>query len=65
MAVRASAFTFYGVQGTVYQAALSGPRVYDAAAVRLGDPRLSWTRASQLLMTLTDFTVIDLSDPTA
>jgi anti-sigma regulatory factor (Ser/Thr protein kinase) len=65
VAVRASAFTYYGVQGAVYQATLSGPRVYDAAAVRLGDPRLSWTRASQLLMTLTDFTVIDLSDPTA
>lgn len=65
VAVRASAFSFYGVQGAVYQATTSGPRVYDAAAVRLGDPRLSWTRASQLLMILTDFTVMDLSDPTA
>lgn len=65
VAVRVTSFAPYGVRGALYCAGRDKPYVFDAATVPLGDPRLPWIRASQLLMTLQEFTVVDLDDPDA
>ncbi|MFJ2646805.1 hypothetical protein ACIO1C_08795 [Streptomyces sp. NPDC087420] len=62
VALRVRTFTPYGVSGALFHATSSGPRPYDAGTVPLADPRLPWLRAGQLLMSLDDFTVIDLTD---
>lgn len=64
-ALRVRAFTRYGVTGALYVPGRPAPLAVDASKFRLGDPYLPWVRATQLLMTLTDFTVIDLNNPTA
>lgn len=65
VALRVRRFAPYGVSGALYHRGPKGPQPYGADTVPLTDPRLPWTRASQLLMSLDDFSVVDLDDPTA
>ncbi|AXI79065.1 hypothetical protein [Peterkaempfera bronchialis] len=64
-ALRVRAFLPYGVTGALYAPARPMPVTVNAGQFRLGDPHLPWVRATQLLLTLTDFTVIDPDDPAA
>lgn len=65
VALRVRSFAAYGVSGALYCRNFTEPLLYGAGTVALGDPLLPWIRASQLVMSLNDFTVIDLDDPTA
>ncbi|WP_175607687.1 hypothetical protein [Peterkaempfera bronchialis] len=60
-AVRVSTFTLWGVRGLLHRPGPTVPEPVDIALLRFGDPRLPWLRASQLVMHLREFTVIDLS----
>lgn len=64
-ALRVRELVRYGVTGALYAPARPVPVAVEAGQFPLGDPYLPWVRATQLLLTLTDFTVIDLNDPTA
>ena len=65
-AVRVRCFAPVGVNGALYGLSPEG-RVeeVDAMALTFTDPRLPYLRAHQLIMRLTDFSLIDLNDPTA
>jgi hypothetical protein len=65
VALRVRSFAPHGVNAALYQSARPAPVVVDVAVVPLGDPRLPWALASQLVMKLRDFTVIDVNDPAA
>jgi hypothetical protein len=63
VALRVRTFVPYGVRGALYATTRVGRRLYDVQTLRFGDPLTPWLRAGQLLMVLTDFTVIDINDP--
>jgi hypothetical protein len=61
VALRVRHFRSAGVSGILYRPGQPRPRVETATDLHFGDPRLPWFQASQLLLTLTDFTVVGLS----
>lgn len=65
VALRVRAFTPHGVSGALFAPTPAGPQIHDVAVAPLGDPRLLWVRAGQLLMGLRDFTVVDPDGPDA
>jgi hypothetical protein len=64
-AVRVRAFEPVGVNGVLYDRTPAGPKAVDAAPVPFGSPLMPYVRAHQLLLRLTDFHPIDLTDPDA
>lgn len=50
----------YGVSGILYRPGGERPQVYGVQTVPYGDPRLPWTEASQLIVRLTTYQVVDL-----
>ncbi|MFD8967370.1 hypothetical protein ACFV0C_20645 [Streptomyces sp. NPDC059568] len=61
VALRVRSFAVAGVHGALYRPG-SGvfPEMYDAGALRFEHWRIGWTLASQLMMELQEFTVVDL-----
>ncbi|MFJ2111904.1 hypothetical protein ACIOEX_08320 [Streptomyces sp. NPDC087850] len=59
-ALRVRAFAPAGVQGALYRPGHPSPVAVDAAGVAFGDPRIRWVCAGQLIMRLSEFTVVDL-----
>ena len=62
--VRVRAFSFYGVRGALYRPTAGPPQAIDAINLPFGDPRMPWMRAGQLIMRLTEFTVVGLESGT-
>ncbi|WP_232789010.1 hypothetical protein [Streptomyces odonnellii] len=59
-ALRVRTFVLAGVHGALYQPGGLYPVVYDAGGVAFESWRLGWVLASQLIMELLEFTVVDL-----
>ncbi|MXQ65467.1 hypothetical protein GQ466_15660 [Actinomadura rayongensis] len=62
--IRARAFALAGVRGNLHVPALPHPVPVRAYTAYYGDPALRWTKASQLLMRVTDYDVIDIDAAT-
>ncbi|WP_062209457.1 hypothetical protein [Streptomyces sp. NBRC 109706] len=59
-ALRVRDFHLAGVWGALYRAGFPLPVKSEAAGVSFDDPRVRWVRASQLIMRLDMYTVVDL-----
>lgn len=59
-AVRAQRFHLSGVYGARYLPALPQPQVIDVATLALDSARVAWLQASQLIIRLADYRVVDL-----
>jgi hypothetical protein len=58
--LRVHAFAPSGVHGALYAPGAAAPQAVEATNLSFGDPRMPWMRASQLVMRLSEFTVVDL-----
>lgn len=63
--LRVRAFIPYGVRGALYRPTAGPPQAIDAINLPFGDPRMPWMRAGQLIMRLTEFSVVDLESGSA
>ncbi|ANW18441.1 hypothetical protein [Streptomyces clavuligerus] len=63
VALRARSCTPAGVHGIVYRPGRPLPEIETYGGLLHGDPRIAWTRASQMLMRLEECTVVRLKTP--
>jgi hypothetical protein len=62
VALRVKSAIPYGVNGILYQPAHPVPVTVDAADVPFHSARIPWVLASQLIMKISDFTVVNLEE---
>lgn len=60
VAVRVRRYRVAGAYGAIHQPRLTGPIAVDVGSVAFDDHRILWMQASQLIMRLTDYRVVDL-----
>jgi hypothetical protein len=60
IAVRVRRFHLAGVYGALYVPTLTAPKVIDVQTLALSDSRTSWLQASQFIVRLVDYRVVDL-----
>jgi hypothetical protein len=60
VALRVRSFAPHGVNGVLYRPTGSGPKAVDVQVFGFADPCLPWVLAGQLVMRLTEFTVVEL-----
>jgi hypothetical protein len=59
VAVRAVRFRLSGIHGARYVPTVMGPRVIDAESYAIGSSEAAWVKASQLIMRLIEYQVVD------
>lgn len=59
-AIRVQRFHLSGVYGALYVPTLSEPQAIEVATLALNDRRVAWLQASQFVMRLVDYRVVDL-----
>jgi hypothetical protein len=60
VAVRAASFWLSGVYGARYMPTVVGPRAIDTESYAIDSTEIAWVQASQLIMQLVDYRVVDL-----